>query len=94
MPPFAARVVIPRTLKEPPTLRFFSIPTPPSVIIDPVSLLVDSVVSFTKSESLICVVPAFESKMRLPVFVLTVLVSNLILSKVPTPVTFKLLILT
>jgi len=30
---------------EPPTLRFFSIPTPPSTTRAPVSLLVDSVIS-------------------------------------------------
>ena len=58
---------------------------------EPVSLLVDSVVLFTKRSSFICVVPALESKVRFPVVVLTVFVSSLILSNVPTPVTFKLL---
>ena len=59
---------------------------------EPVSLSADSVVLFTKRSSFICVVPALESKVRFPVVVLTVFVSSLILSNVPTPVTFKLLI--
>ena len=34
----------PVTVRSPPTFRFFSIPTPPSMTTAPVSLLVDSVV--------------------------------------------------
>ena len=37
-------VVIPLIDDAPPTFKFFSIPTPPSTITDPVSLFVDSVV--------------------------------------------------
>ena len=88
MPPDVAKSTLPATF------NLFSIPTPPSTIKAPVSLLVDSVVLLTKTESLIWVVPPKESRIRFPEVVLTVLVSNLILSNVPTPVTLKLLILT
>ena len=47
IPPLDANVVTPAILNCPPTLRFISIPTPPSVTIDPVFLLLDSAVSFT-----------------------------------------------
>ena len=94
IPPADARVVAPPTFSCPPTYKSSSIPTPPWVIIDPVSLLIDCVESFTKIASSIWVVPAWEFKIRFPTFVLIVLVSILILSNVPTPVTFKLLILT
>ena len=92
IPPEDASVVIPPTLKFPPTFKFFSMPTPPLATIEPVSLSIDSVALFTKRSSFICVVPALESKIRFPVVVLIVSVSSLILSNVPTPVTFKLLI--
>ena len=39
--------IIPVKIEFPPTFKFFSIPTPPSVTIEPVSLSIDSVMSFT-----------------------------------------------
>ena len=47
IPPLVANFTIP------PTFKFFSIPTPPLVTIEPVSLSVDSVVLFTKRSSFI-----------------------------------------
>ena len=93
IPPLDANVVTPTTLNCPPIFRFFSIPTPPSVTIEPVSLFVDSVLSFTKIEPFISVFP-LGSIIRFPVVVSILLSYILILSNVPTPVTFKLLIIT
>ena len=92
-PPLDANVVIPTTLNCPPTFRFFSIPTPPLVTIEPVSISVDSVLSFTKIELFISVF-AKGSITRFPIVVSILLSYILTLSNVPTPVTFRLLILT
>ena len=85
--------MIPAIDDAPPTFRFFSIPTPPSVTIEPVSLSVDSVLLFTKIELFISVLP-IGSITRFPVVVSILLSYILTLSNVPTPVTFRLLILT
>ena len=86
--------ISPSTYKFPPTYKSFSIPTPPWVTIDPVSLLIDWVVSVTLNLSSIRVVPLLEFKIRFPTVVSILLSYILTLSNVPTPVTFKLLTLT
>ena len=67
----------------------FSTPIPPCVIIDPVSLLTESVALLTNKTSLVCNVPANESRSKLPDCVASVLLSILILPRVEIPVTFK-----
>ena len=67
----------------------FSTPIPPCVTIDPVSLLTESVALLTNKTSLVCKVPANESRSKLPDCVASVLLSILILPRVEIPVTFK-----
>ena len=77
------------TPRFPPIFTFSSTPIPPCVIIDPVSLLVDDVALFTNKTSLVCNVPANESRSKLPDCVPSVLLSILMLPAVVIPVTFK-----
>ena len=84
-----ASVVVPVTPRFPPIFTFFSTPIPPCVIIDPVSLLVDCVTLLTNKTSLVCKVPANESRSKLPDCVPSVLLYILILPRVEIPVTFK-----
>ena len=84
-----ASVDVPVTPRFSPIFTFFSTPIPPCVIIDPLSLLVDCVTLFTNKTSLVCKVPANESRSKLPDCVASVLLSILILPRVEIPVTFK-----
>ena len=80
IPPADARVVKPTTDKLLPTFKLFSIPTPPWVIIDPLSFEVESSALFTNNISLNVIVLDADSKIKLPMVDSTLLPSIFTLS--------------
>ena len=89
IPPEDAKVVIPATLKLPPTFKFFSIPAPPSVTKDPVSFVIDWVATEIKTPASDWTIPLDAFNISAAALVVIVFVSTLILPKVEIPVTSR-----